>query len=154
MEKVSRALTPGEVDILMSVFSTTIPYPEVAIHNYKAYLFQPDDTAMAPDGSIYFPPKHYLSDFSTASLTIRAWLVHEGAHLYQYYALGWNIKLRGIIDRNYDYVLDPRKKFQQYGLEQQGAIAQDYYTLRNGGRISRPYNLNDFANVLPFPKYE
>ncbi len=105
---------------------------------------------MTPDGRIYFPPKHYLDDFSTAPLAIRAWFVHEGAHLYQFYSLGWNIKLRGAVDRNYDYLLDPRKKFQQYGLEQQGSIAQDYYTLRNGGTISKPYNLSDFATTLPF----
>lgn len=152
MENISRDLTQGEIEILKSVFANTIPYQDVKIRNYKAYFFQPDDTAMTPDGKIYFPAKHYLTDFSTAPLHIRAWLVHEGAHLFQYYSLGWNIKIRGIADRNYDYTLDPRKKFQQYGLEQQGSIAQDFYTLRNGGRISRPYNLSDFATVLPFPE--
>lgn len=152
MPDISRDLTPGEIALLKTVFASTIPYSEVKIRNYKAYFFQPDDTAMTPDGKIYFPPQHYLADFSMASLAIRAWLVHEGAHLYQFYSLGWSVKLRGMTDRNYDYVLDPRKKFQQYGLEQQGAIAQDYYILRNGGAISRPYNLSDFATTLPFPE--
>ncbi len=152
MAEITRSLTPGEIELLKSVFASTITYSEVKVCNYKAYFFQPDDTAMTPDGKIYFPEKHYLDDFSTAPLHIRAWFVHEGAHLYQYYSLRWNIKLRGMTDRNYDYKLDPRKKFQQYGLEQQGSIAQDFYTLRNGGKISRSYNLSDYANTLPFPE--
>lgn len=106
---------------------------------------------MTPDGEIYFPPKHYLADFSAASLSNRAWFIHEGAHLYQFYSLKWSVKLRGITDRNYEYKLDPKKKFQEYGLEEQGDIAQDYYILKNGGTISRPYTLSDFATILPFP---
>lgn len=149
MANISRSLTEGEITLLKSIYSTTITYSDVKIHNYKAYFFQPDDTAMTPDGEIYFPPKHYLADFSTAPLSTKAWFIHEGAHLYQYYSLKWNVKLRGIADRNYDYKLDPKKKFQQYGLEEQGDIAQDYFILSNGGTISRPYSLADYVTILP-----
>jgi len=55
------------------------------------------------------------------------------------------------VDRNYDYKLVTGKKFQDYGLEEQGDIAQDYYTLRVGVTISRPYSLSDYATILPFP---
>ena len=151
MPDITRNLTTGEVDLLKSVFSATITYSSVKVHNFKAYFFQPDDTAMTPDGTIYFPVKHYLADFSTAGLFTKAWFVHEGAHLYQYYSLKWSVKARGIFDRDYDYTLDPRKKFQQYGLEQQGDIAQDFYILKNGGTISRRYKLSDYATILPFP---
>lgn len=152
MEKISRSLTSGEITLLKSVFATTIDYGKVKVHNFKAYPFQPNDTAMTPNGEIYFPEEHYLPDFSTASLAIRSWFIHEGAHLYQYYSLRWNIKLRGMFDRNYDYTLQLGKKFQQYGLEEQGDIAQDYYRLREGGTIKRAYHLSDFANILPFPQ--
>lgn len=151
MSDIDRELTAGEIALLKSVFANTIEYSRVRVHNYKAYFFQPDDAAMTPDGEIYFPVKHYQEDFSTASLSDRAWFVHEGAHLYQFYFLKWNIKLRGITDRKYDYTLETRKKFQDYGLEQQGDIARDYYILSMGGRISKKYNLSDYATILPFP---
>jgi len=149
MADITRSLTPGEITLLTSVYSTTITYSKVKVHNYKAYFFRPDDTAMTPDGEIYFPPAHFKADFSLALLPDRAWLVHEGAHLYQYYFLHWSVKLRGIVDRNYDYTLDPKKKFKDYGLEAQGDIAEDYYTLRQGGSISKPYKLKDYATMLP-----
>jgi hypothetical protein len=151
MVKIDRALTAGEIALLKSVYASTITYASVRIHNYKAYFFQPDDTAMTPDGEIYFPEKHCKADFSTSTRSDRAWFVHEGAHLYQFYSLKWNIKVRGIVDRNYDYKLVPGKKFQDYGLEEQGDIAQDYYTPKDCGTIGRPYNLSDYATILPFP---
>src|ERR1041384_5525645 len=107
MANIDRDLTPGEMALLQSVYSNTITYPSVKVHNYKAYFFQPDDTAMTPDGEVYFPEKHYLADFSTASLSSQSWFVREGAHLYQYYSLKWSVKMRGIVDRNNDYKLDP-----------------------------------------------
>lgn len=151
MADITRGLTAGEIAMLSSVFGSTIPYAKVKVHNYKAYFFQPDDTAMTPDGEVYFPPAHFQADFSTASPSDQAWFVHEGAHLYQYYSLKWTIKVRGIVDRNYDYTLDPAKKFQDYGLEQQGDIARDFYKLKNGVAISKPYKLSDYATILPFP---
>ncbi len=151
MANIDRDLTAGEIALLQSVYSKTITYASVKVHNYFYIFFQPDDTAMTPNGEIYFPPKHYQADFSTSTLPDRAWFVHEGAHLYQYYSLKWSVKVRGIVDRNYNYTLDPSKKFQEYGLEEQGDIAADYYTLREGGKISKPYGLSDYATLLPFP---
>lgn len=149
MPNIDRGLTAGETALLESVFAKTIAFSSVKVHNYKYIFFQPDDTAMTPNGEIYFPPKHYKADFSVESLSVRAWFIHEGAHLYQYYSLKWIVKVRGIVDRSYDYKLDSRKKFQHYGLEEQGDIAHDYYVLREGGKISRPYKLSQFARVLP-----
>jgi len=149
MANITRALTPGEKTLLTSVYSATITYASVKVHNYKAYFFQPDDTAMTPDGEIYFPAAHYQADFSVASVSDRAWFVHEGAHLYQYYFLHWSVKLRGIVDRNYNYTLDPKKRFHDYGLEEQGDIAEDYFTLKQGGTIARPHKLADYVKILP-----
>lgn len=153
MAKIDRGLTDGEIALLRSVFSNTITYSAVKVHNYNYIFFQPSDTAMTPNGEIYFPEAHYKADFSAESLSNRAWFVHEGAHLYQYYSLKWSVKVRAITDRNYDYKLVPGKKFQDYGLEEQGDIAQDYYLLREGGSLDpkRPYKLSDYATLLPFP---
>ena len=149
MADITRALTAGEIALLSSVFSKTISYSKVKVHNYKAYFFQPDDTAMTPDGEMYFPARHFKADFSAAGLSDRAWFVHEGAHLYQYYHLKWSVKLRGIFDRNYDYTLSSLKKFKDYGLEQQGDIAEDFYKLKQGATISKPYKLSDYSKILP-----
>jgi hypothetical protein len=149
MPDITRALTIGETRMLSSVFSRTILYGKVKVHNYKAYFFQPDDTAMPPDGEMYFPAAYYKADFSVGGLSDRAWFIHEGAHLYQYYYLHWSVKLRGIFDRRYNYTLVPAKKFKDYGLEEQGDIAEDYYILKQGGKISRPYNLSNYTASLP-----
>jgi hypothetical protein len=147
----SRPLTPGERMLLGSLFADTIDYERARVFARKWQFFQPRHIAMAPNGNIYFPPPYHHDDFSLASLPLhtRAWFVHEGAHLYQYYGLKWNVIARGIVSRRYSYRLTPGKKLHQYGLEQMGSIAADYYVLREGGRIRRDYCLADFADVLP-----
>ena len=149
----SRVLTSGETTLLRSVYGSGIDYQRVRIHDEKWAFFQPSDTAMTPNGEMYWPPAHYEADFSTASLFKRAWFVHEGAHLYQYYGLHWSVIARGMVDRNYNYTLDPAKtRLRDYGLEEMGDIASDYYTLRVGGSISpRTYALANYAALLPIP---
>ena len=152
MANVTRGLTAGEITILKSVFGSGITYASVRVNNFKWAFFQPDNTAMTPNGQIYFPAAHYVADFSAASLSTRAWFVHEGAHLYQHYGLKWNVTVRGAFDRDYNYTLDPKKaSLSDYGLEEMGDIASDYYTLVQGGSISRPYKLVDYAKLLPLP---
>jgi hypothetical protein len=148
---VTRGLTEGEKALLESVFASHIDYTATRVFGRKWQFFQPDDTAMTPNGNIYFPPAHYIADFSLASVPLhkRAWFVHEGAHLYQFYGLGWNVIARGIIDRNYRYELVKGKKLAAYGLEQMGSIAADYYTLTSHGTIKNTYALADFADALP-----
>jgi hypothetical protein len=153
---ISRDLTQNEVLMLRTVFGSGITYSSVKIHNEKWHFFQPDDTTMTPNGEEYWNPGDYLADFSPASvpLSTRAWFIHEGAHLYQYYGLKWSVIARGIVSRNYDYKLDPSKtKLSDYKLEEMGDIAADYYTLKNGGTIkaSRAYSLKDYAALLPIP---
>jgi hypothetical protein len=138
--------------MLSAVFGAGITYSRVRVHNFKRFFFQPDNTAMTPNGEVYFPPAHYVADFSAAGLSKRAWFVHEGAHLYQHYGLNWNVYVRGSVDRDYNYTLDRTKtKLSDYGLEQMGDIAQDYYILTQRGNITRPYTLADYATLLPIP---
>lgn len=138
--------------MLRRVFGSQITYATVQVHNFKWAFFQPDNTAMTPNGEVYFPPAHYVNDFAMAALGKRGWFVHEGAHLYQHYGLKWNVTVRGAFDRNYEYTLDPKKtRLSDYGLEEMGDIAQDYYTLKHGGTISRSYKLADYGKLLPLP---
>jgi hypothetical protein len=146
-----RALTQGERTLLRSLFADHIDYERARIFGRKWRFFQPRHVAMAPNGNVYFPPEHYLADFSLASvpLSARAWFVHEGAHLYQFYGLGWNVIVRGALSRRYSYTLRQGKPFKRYGLEQMGSIAADYYTLTQRGAIKPAYALADFADALP-----
>jgi hypothetical protein len=53
-------------------------------------------------------------------------------------------------DGSYTYELVPGKKFSDYGLEQMGDIARDYFYLRHGMRVAdSPYSLKDYAHLLP-----
>ena len=105
---------------------------------------------MAPNGEAYFPGSEYAADFSSAAtpLARRATFVHEAAHLYRWYGLHRTVWLRGPFARDYDYTLQPDKACQDYGLEQMGSIAEDYYIVREGGRNVR-YGLADYASLLP-----
>ncbi len=39
MPDINRDLTLGEIEMLKSVFASTIPYSEVKVRNFKAYFF-------------------------------------------------------------------------------------------------------------------
>jgi hypothetical protein len=153
MTDIKRKLTSGETDMLKALFGTGIDYNRARVNNYKWIPFQPDDTTMTPNGEMYWNPGDYLADFSLGSvpLSTRAWFVHEGTHLYQYYGLHWNVIVRGAVSRNYNYKLDSAKhSLSDYKLEEMGDIAADYYKLKQGGSISpRTYTLADYAGLLP-----
>lgn len=147
-----RSLTSGEIAILRSVYGERITYPEVKVSEHRWFWPLANDRAMAPNGKIYFPGQTYAADFAAAGVSLykRSVFVHEGAHLYQWYGLGRTVWLRGPFDRDYDYELVPGKEYADYGLEQMGSIAQDYYTLRSGGRLaSIKYPLSAYASLLP-----
>jgi hypothetical protein len=149
---ISRKLAAGEKTMLQSVFGSQITYDSVVIHDYKWWPFQPGGITMTPNGEMYWNKVDYVDDFSKADLSKQAWFIHEGAHLYQHYGLHWNVESRGIFDRNYDYVLDPAKtKLSEYGLEQMGNIARDYYILVKGGSIAKTYVLSNYLGLLPIP---
>ncbi len=150
MADAKRTLTIGEEALLRTIFRDKITYSKVVVHSERWSWPFPGDRAMAPNGEVYFPGHEYAADFSSAAtaLSKRATFVHEAAHLYQWYGLDRTVWLRGAFDRNYDYTLEPNKAYPDYGLEQMGSIAQDYYILREGGTHTR-YVLADYAALLP-----
>ena len=155
MADANRVLTRGEIDLLRSVYGATITYDKVRVHSERWAFVFPNDRAMAPNGDVYFPGDDYAEDFSSphVSLEKRSVFVHEGAHLYQWYGLGWIVWARGPFDRDYDYKLVPGKAYEDYGLEAMGMIAQHYFILRSGGKLrDSSYVLADYANLLPVRK--
>lgn len=146
-----RWLSEGETAMLRSVYGDAIPYDRVRVHARRWFWPLSNKRAMAPNGHVYWPGADYADDFAAPDvpLSLRAVFVHEGAHLFQWYALGWTVWLRGPFDRNYDYRLVPGRRFAEYGLEQMGMIAQHHFTLARGGRIGLPYAAADYAALLP-----
>lgn len=151
MADANRQLSAGEIAMLRSVYASRIRFDEVRVHSERWMFVFPGDRAMAPNGHIYFPGDTYAPDFSAASVPLakKVIFIHEGAHLYQWYGLGWTVWARGPFDRDYEYELTPGKRFEEYGLEEMGMVAQHYFTLREGGRIALPYTLAEYQAILP-----
>ena len=129
----ARGLTSGEIAMARLLFADAIDYSRVKVHNseYLWFGLQPDDTAMTPNGEIYFNEKHFLEDFSTARGVDRHWFMHEMVHVWQH-QLGYWVKARGAIriGLSYEYELESGKRLGDYNMEAQGNILADYYMLK------------------------
>lgn len=131
-EGEKRPLTAGEIEMCQMIFKDAIDYRLVYVHKGEYFPFglQDDDTAMTPNGEIYFNPKHFLEDFSCAAGSLQVWFVHEMVHVWQHqmgYAVKWHGMQRWNLD--YNYTLDPGKRLGSYNMEAQGNIVADYFAL-------------------------
>ncbi len=151
LPKIARGLTAGELAYATSIFGADLDYRKLVIHNEKAYFFQPSDTAITPDGEIYFPPESYKADFAT-NASDASWLIHEMTHAWQHQK-GMAVRLRGLLNRQYRYgdLGASRQAFLDYGIEQQASIVADYFRLTHGllpgeGKGS----IADYERVIPF----
>ncbi|MGZ3182024.1 MAG: Rhs element Vgr protein [Telluria sp.] len=146
-----RPLTAGEAALAAAVFGAAVDPERVRIHG-RAYLpfgLQWRDTAMAPDGDIWFTPARFRPDFARASLSDRRWFIHEMTHVWQH-QLGYPVLLRGAIRLflDYRYVLAPHKRLGDYDMEAQGDLLADWFALRHLGApavMRQP----EYANALP-----
>ena len=126
-----RSLTPGEIHMARLVFGESIAYEDVKIHDHAYWMtlgFQPRNTAMAPNGDIYFGRDLHREDYSREPLHMQHLFVHEMTHVWQY-QLGYPIK-RVRIPRprmRYDYELDGDKELRDFNMEAQGNILADYF---------------------------
>ncbi len=129
----ARPLTPGEIEMCRRLFKDAIDYTKPRVHNreYLWFGLQPDNTAMAPNGHIYFNPKYFSEDFSDPSNPNNQWwFMHEMTHVWQH-QLGYPVKWRGAlrVGLGYEYVLAEDKKLSDYNMEAQGNILADYFAL-------------------------
>ncbi len=153
--KDGRPLTAGERMMLSSVYGHRIPYAKVTVFARRWMWPFPNNRSMAPNGNMYMPGNDYADDFSKRGVSLyhRGVFIHEGAHLYQWYVLGWKVWAIGPFARNYDYKLIPGQAYDKYGLEQMGMIAEHYYVLRHGGHPAdipdRSYTAESYAALLP-----
>lgn len=132
-EGESRPLTTGEIAMARLIFKDSIDYGQVRIHReeYLPFGLQNDDTAMTPNGEMYFNPKRFKEDFSKEQNWLKHWYMHEMVHVWQH-QLGYWVRLRGAIriGLGYDYKLEAGKKFGDYNMESQGDLLSDYYALK------------------------
>ena len=147
---LSRALTPGEIEIARSVFGDSIDYSTVRLVKGKWWPFHPRNAAMAPTGSIYFHPKGavWSEDFSKEPLSRQGFFIHEMTHVWQSQTRGkFYLPLMRHPFCRYDYQLVPGQAFDRYGLEQQAEIVRHAFLAARGAtpRICPPKSLLPFA---------
>ncbi|QKN82980.1 type IV secretion protein Rhs [Scandinavium goeteborgense] len=130
-----RLLTTGEINLARSVFASTIEYPKVWIHkdSYVPFNLQNENTAMTPNGELYFRTGLYRDDFSQTLDNFQHLFIHEISHVWQR-ARGMNVIGRGLISWlvSYRYTLDGRL-LSEYPMEQQAQIIADNFILRTHG---------------------
>jgi hypothetical protein len=146
---VSRALTPGEIEIARSVFGDAIDYAKVRLFKRKWWPFHPRNAAMAPMGNIYFHPEGgvWSDDFAKEGIGRQGFFVHEMTHVWQTQAKGkFYLPLMRHPFCRYGYQLVSGRPFGRYGLEQQAEIVRHAFLERHGAKppICPP------AELLPF----
>jgi hypothetical protein len=146
-EGKARWLTAGEIAMARTIFKDSIDYSKVKVHNgeYLWFGMQPDDTAMTPDGEMYFNKKHFKEDFSLTTKETQHWFIHEMVHVWQH-QLGYPVKARGAIriGLSYEYELASTKKLSDYNMEAQGEVLADFFYMKKFG--SWPHWKDDQVN--------
>lgn len=137
----SRPLTTGEKRLANSVFGDSLTLEAIQI---KTAWWVLKNYAVSPNGNIYFNPKDYLPDFSSASLSHQSWLIHELTHVWQLQH-GLKVVRKALFDRRYQYEFVKGKPFLSYGVEQQARMVQDYFIRKKRGQ-----DCQDLMTCIPF----
>lgn len=155
---MSRPLTEGEVALARSVFGDAIDYERVRIST-RGW----GRPAIAFGSHITFPPAHPAPpDFARAPLRLRAWLVHELTHVFQFQTAplrtlaSWAVTVLcggyGPGLPGYRYHM-PLKRWGAHNLEQQATIVEHAYLLREAGACAaapRGATFERLAACAPF----
>lgn len=156
VEGTARPLTSGEITMARLVFKDSINYSKVKIHKeeYLPFGIQDNDTAMTPNGEIYFnPDKGFKEDFSVERRDEKMWFVHEMVHVWQY-QLGYWVKFHGAAlalgggyanggAYKFDSSENNGETFSDFNMEQQGDIIAEYFG-------AKYLNHEAFLPKLPF----
>ena len=91
----------------------------------------------------------FAEDYSATSFSLQALFIHEMTHVWQHQQ-GIDVKTRGTFERTYDYTFTPGKCFEDYLIEQQGTIVEDYFRLLQGGTLEGKPPISVYRRLLPF----
>jgi hypothetical protein len=144
-----RELTPGEVELVRSVFRDAIDLARVRLIEGKWWPFQPRRSAMAPMGDIWFHPDGggWSEDFSKEPLSTQAYFIHEMTHVWQSQKGGrFYLPLMRHPFCRYHYALEPGKPFRHYGIEQQAEIVRHRFLANHDA----PVTVLPPPELLPF----
>lgn len=137
MRGAFRRLTLGEITMASSIYKNAINYDLVKVHNAEYFPFglQNKETAVTPNGELYWPERHFKEDYSLETTLYQWWFMHEMAHVWQY-QMGMNVRLRGVMSWavSYKYSLPDYNSLADYGMEAQASIIADYFILSRYGR--------------------
>lgn len=148
---LARPLTDGEKAMALTLYGDAIDLTQVELRRRKWFPFQPRGVVMAPCGHIHFHPRTdvWSDDFSKDTLSLQGLLIHELCHVWQWQQ-GIFLPLRRHPFCRYDYVLEPGKPFDRYGLEQQAEIVRHAFLLMRGAALPDRPPLAAYRAVLPF----
>jgi hypothetical protein len=143
-----RELTAGEIALAMTVFGTDIPYEAVHVYRRKWNPGQREYEIIAPNGNIYADKddKVYFDDYSATGFRQQAHFIHEMAHVWQVRTQNINLISRRMVEWDYDYTLEPGKRFLEYKVEQQASIVADYFLFLHG---QEPIRGRPMKNGIP-----
>ncbi|WP_204371685.1 type IV secretion protein Rhs [Moraxella canis] len=139
----SRPLSLGERQMALSVFGDALKLDDIRL---KTAWWVIQGYAVSPNGHIYFHPKDFCEDFSSQSLVMRAWLIHELVHVWQVQQ-GIRVFWRALFNRRYRYQWIQGKVFLTYGIEQQARMVEDFYMRRERGK-----DCSEWYACVPFLK--
>jgi hypothetical protein len=152
----SRPMTAGEIAMSRLIFQDSVNYTRVKIHNeeYLWFGLQDDETAMTPNGEMYFNPIKFKEDFSASNAVDNRWFIHEMVHVWQHqlgYNVWWNGWQRWRL--TYKYGLLDELRLGDYDMEQQGDIVADYFAL---SVLKRPEVVENrgYRDMTSIPLYE
>jgi hypothetical protein len=138
IDPYARHLTDGEITMAKEVFGDQIDYNTVKVFDRRFMFILGNNhaQAMAPNGNIYYPDSsRYSDDFSQDnSRSKKALFMHEMTHVWQYQH-GVDLPGSALLeylshgcDYGEAYKVDTTtpKKFEEYGIEQQAEIVEEY----------------------------
>jgi hypothetical protein len=149
----NRPLTSGEIELARSIFGDAIDYSRVRLIEGKWWPFHPRRAAMAPMGNVWFHPDGggWSDDFSKDAISSQGFFIHELTHVWQTQKGGrLYLPLMRHAFCRYDYVLEPGKPFERYGIEQQAEIVRHRFLTDRG--IAVP--VVPARTLLPFVKQQ
>lgn len=131
-----RPLTHSEIDLATSLFGEAVDYDQVRVHRRKWFPLQPRGAIMAPDGHLWIHPDSDLwsEDYARERLSLQGLFAHEMTHVWQAQTRGrWYLPLMRHPFCRYAYSFKPGRRFDLYGIEQQGEIVRDIFLARKSG---------------------
>lgn len=133
------------------IFGDAIDWDRMRFRLGKWYFLQPAWVTMSPDGHIWLHPNsgNWRENYSRARLGLRAHIMHELTHVWQYQQ-GINLPLRRHPFCRYDYDFEPGRSFSEYGLEQQAELVRHAFLAARGRPAAGKPDLHTLSALLPF----